>query len=87
MRVSTRLENHIGSFPRIIIDQSPLMPRANVIDRQKNLPGMNGESFSANHGELQDPRQGDNILRCWGIVPIVRGVSGALLELDGHSIN
>src|ERR1700689_4421915 len=63
MSIRTCFEDHVSPLPWLVIDQTPLVACAGVIDCEQDIPWMNGECLAAYGCEFEYTSQRKDVLR------------------------
>src|SRR4051812_35303550 len=82
MSVRAFFEDHICPLPGIVIEETPLMATANVVDGQQDLSRVNRECLSIRGGKLENAPESEDVLQRGSVVPVEVGMHRRFLELD-----
>src|SRR6266567_8219972 len=85
--LGTRLEHHICTPPRLIVDQAPFMAFADMVHSDQHIARSEYERLPVGGSEFKRPRQRDHELRFRIRMPIIRGMCRRFLEMDGNHVS
>jgi hypothetical protein len=69
LRVSALFEDDVRPLPRLVIDETPLVAGAGVVDCDEHVARADGECLASDGGEFEHAGQRDDILRDRIVVP------------------
>jgi hypothetical protein len=75
-----RLKHHVAAAPRLVVNETPLVPGAGRVGCDQYLTGMDDACFAVACREFERACEGDDVLTLGGFVPVERGMRRRLLD-------
>jgi hypothetical protein len=87
MSIRACFEDYVSPLPWLVIDQTPLVACAGVIDCEQDIPRMDGECLAAYGCEFEYTSQRKNVLGGRIVVPVEGRMGRRFLEVDGFGFD